>query len=210
MPNYDQTISSITTNPHLTGDISSRQPDTTLVQVLPTSGPVRSDRRTNGKHPARQTRISPLNAASGFSRASARLTADPPGEWPIHPTHNGHSSTTNIRYRPDSASPHIHLTQSNGHRDAHQRHVATLVHFDPAGNSGSRPGVSRSNTVSQTHASRRPGRGEEPIDPDNSRKAFTPAERPRGGVRQDKGVLTNAPSASPQPGAVENGRGLVL
>lgn|SRR5512132_3693028 len=82
-------------------------------QNLQTFGIVHEVPRTNGKHPARQTRIITLNAG-GVSRDSARLPAGPTGEWPDHPTHTVSSVTTNNGNRPDSAPtrPHALLNQT--------------------------------------------------------------------------------------------------
>jgi hypothetical protein len=186
--------------------VFSRQPHTAIEQLLPTSGIVLTARRTNGWHPARQTRITPLNAR-GVSRSSSRLTADRTGEWPNLPTQTRPRATGNIRTRPDSVPTHIRLSEPNEAGVTHQRQVVTLIHLDSTRNTGSRANNKRPNTGSKTYTSGRTGSGGGalPIDPDNSRNAFTHPERPRRGVRQDKGVLTNALSASQEPAPLEKG-----
>ena len=84
--------------------------------------------------------------------------------------------------RPNTEDSHIRLSETNAGRDPRRRQVVTLVQFDSIRKPVSRPRVTRPGTGTNSHASRRPGRGAL-IDPDNSRKAFTHAQRPRGGVR---------------------------
>jgi hypothetical protein len=187
--------------------VFSRQPHTTIEQLLPTSGLVLTDKRTNGRHPASQTRITPLDVGTDISRSSARLPADPAGEWPDHPTQTDTRATGNIRTRPDSVPTHIRLAEPNGQHYPHQRQVVTLIQFDSTRNTGSRANTPRPTTGSKTYTSGHPasGGGALPIDQDNSQSAFTHAQRPRRGVRQDKGVLTNDRPASPQPAPGQNG-----
>jgi hypothetical protein len=187
--------------------VFSRQPHTAIEQLLPTSGIVLTDKRTDGWHTARQTRITPLDVGTAISRSSSRLTADQAGEWPDLPTQTRPRATGNIRNRPDSAPTHIRLSEPNEAGVTHQRQVVTLIHLDSTRNTGSRTNITRPETASKTYTSGNPGRGGGalPIDPDNSRNAFMHPERPRGGVRQDKGVLTNALSASQEPAPLEKG-----
>jgi hypothetical protein len=186
--------------------VFSSQPHTVIEQLLPTSGIVSTGQRTNGYHPARQTRSHPLDVDSDISRDSTRLPADPAGEWSSHPMQTNHGITNGIRNRSEAVPTHIRPAKPNPQRDTHLRQVATLVHFDLTRNTESRTNIPRPNTGSKTYTSvRAPGRGTLPIDPDNSQKAFTHAQRPRRGVRQDKGVLTNDRPASPQPAPGQNG-----
>jgi hypothetical protein len=151
-----------------------------IEQLLPTSGLVPAAQRTNGHHPARQTRIS-----ADISRSAARLTADRVGEWSHRPARTDPRATSNIRYRPETAPTHIRLSESNGQHPSHQRQVVTLVQFDSLCKPVSRPPVTRPGTGSNTKSSGHPSTGA-PIDPDNSQNAFMPQQRPPGGVRQDK------------------------
>jgi hypothetical protein len=185
--------------------VFSRQSYLRIEQNLPTSGLAAAGQRTNIHHPARQTRLNPLNVYSDISRVSDRLPADRVGEWPNQSTHQDPSLLPNIRNRAEAVPTHGHLSGSSGGRASHQRQVVTLMHFDATKNSNSRPNVTRDSTGGHTPTSRRHGRGAPPIDPDNSRNAFTQTQRPRGGVRQDKVVLTNALSASQQPAPLTKG-----
>jgi hypothetical protein len=122
----------INNNHHFEQSVFSRQSHTAIEQILPTSGLVASSQRTNGYHPARQTRIIPLNVDRDISRDSARLTADRIGEWSHHPTHTDPCSIWNMGNRPDSVPTHIRLSESNAQRDTHQRQVVTLVSSTPS------------------------------------------------------------------------------
>jgi hypothetical protein len=179
--------------------IFSSQSHTAIEQLLPTSGIVLTDRRASGHHPARQTRITPLDVEIDTSRSSSRLTADPAGEWPIHPMRPDTRATGNFRTRPDSVPTHIRQSEPNEAGVTHQRQVVTLIQIDRARNNESRIDTARPNTGSKTYTSGRPtsGGGALPLDPDNSQSAFTPLERPLRGVRQDKAHLESVPPRAP-------------
>lgn len=70
------------------------------------------------------------------------------------------------------------------------------THIRNGTTAGKRPDTG-SKTYTSGHTAS--GGGEQPADPDNSRKAFTHAERPLRGVRQDKARLESAREASRQP-----------
>ena len=197
-------------NHHSNASVFHQQSDTTIEQISSTPILVGSVPRTNSYHPACLPRIHPLNAASGFSRVSARPPAEPTGEWSNHPTQTHHRKSNDIRNRPDSIPTHIHLSRPNTEQDPHKRRVVTLIHFDSSNHSSSRPNSTPAGTTTgskmYTSGHTASNRGVPPIDPDTSLKAFTPLQRPPRAVRQDKGVLTNAPPATSQPGPVEKGQ----
>lgn len=181
MPINDQVLSSNNIDPHSQQHVFSRQADTTTEQILVPSGLVPTAPRANSGGVARMPRTSTLNAGNGISRAFARHPAQRIGEWHNHPTHT-------------------RLVEPLSHPNTHQRHAATLMQFSSNPNSESRPKHIRPDIGSQPYSSGYTNsRGDAPIDPDNSRKPFTHLKRPSRGVRQDKGVLTNAASASLQP-----------
>jgi hypothetical protein len=104
---------------HFRSHVFPRQPHTTIVQLLPTSGLVQSDTRSSGHHPAGMPRISPRDVKNDIS--FARLPADQKGERHHQSTQTDPRSIWDIRNRPDSVPAHTRLSEPNGDRDTHQR-----------------------------------------------------------------------------------------
>ena len=166
---------------HSQQHVFSPQSHTAIEQQFPTSGLVLAVQGTNGKHPAGVPRVSTLDVDSDISRNSARQPAASRGERPDQPRRQQPRVHPQQGSRPNTETLHHRLSGSNGDRFSHRRLVVTLEHFD-----------------SRQHAVFRTSR-EAPLDRDNSSRLEEPLQRPHRGVRQDKGVLTNASSASVQP-----------
>jgi hypothetical protein len=182
--------------------VFSRQSHMTIVQILPTSGIVSTGRRTNGLHPARQTRVIPRDVATDISRDSARPTAIQTGEWPGHPMHKERSQSGGQGTRTDIAPMQLHRSQSNGHRDPHHRRVVTLQQFGVRLKSEHRTNIPDPGTESHTQSSRHTSGREVSQRPDSTPASKESVQRPLHGVRQDKAHFESVPPTSPQPSLV--------
>jgi hypothetical protein len=172
---------------HFDKHVFSYQSHTALVQLLPTSGAGTTDRRTTVGGAARPTRINPLTVEKTFdsSRVSTRLPAD-------HTAKRPHAAPTHILLSQQGRGGLLH----NGEGPLHQDPVSTTP--VSSGTNSKRPDAQ----AYTPPAGRFADRGAL-IDSNNSRKCLTHVERPRGGVGQDKGVLTNALLASQEPAPLE-------
>ena len=159
-----------------------------LEQVSSTTGAVQTDQRTNTVHTAGLSRPRAFSVESSLdtSREPARLPASPSREWPGHSRHPGRSTSTEQASSSATAPMQTRPAKRGG------EHV---VFF----NSQSRTGSAHSGTEHNSNTSGQPLVGGAPQHPDNPITSGQHEQRPKEGVGQDKGVLTNAPSASVQP-----------
>jgi hypothetical protein len=187
---------------HSEQPVFSRQSYTTIVQQFPTSGLVPTGHLTNGKHPARPTRIIPLDVADDISLNSARLPAAQTAERPGHPTHQPSRKSGKEGTRTDIAPAHKHLSHSNGQPHPHRRRVVTLGHFESHRKSEPRTNSKRPEAQARPHSSGHPSARETPQHPDSTPASEEQLERPLRGVRQDKAREDRARTASLQPAPV--------
>jgi hypothetical protein len=171
---------------HFAERVFSQQSHTAIVQILPTSGIVHADERTNSGGVAGMPRIIPLNVDSlDVSRDSARQPALSK-QWS----------------RPNTGGMQTDMSQSNGHPAPHNRQAVTLVQFQLKSHTASGTSALRPTAQANTQTAEAPAERGVRIDPDSAHSPQKLAERPLGGVRQDKDRNSCDRAASRQPAAV--------
>lgn len=163
-------------------------------QYLPTSGLVPASQRTNTAHIAGQTRIPPCDVKSDIARDAAPQPASPSAAWPDRRLHPNRDAIPRQGSGTDTAPTHTRPTKCG-------------VEHDIFRGASSRINIQHTNTAAHRQTSGHPpGRGVHQ-HPDSPHKSFTHGQRPEEGVRQDKGFLTKALSASQEPAPLEKGQG---